>query len=194
MLCTKLPWYVKIARVMAKFWREHEIIAKYAKGKILDVGFAQKPNRFLKGYVVGLDIKLPKEKPKNYTKMIRCDAQKMSEVVKEKFDTVVASNLIEHLENVPQFLRECNKVLNKDGLLIISTDNPYRWQTLLGNMLFIKGKHFGDEHINYWLPWMLNRQAAKYNFILKNIVRGEGLPTPLFTEKWIYVYQKESNL
>lgn len=181
---------IKVARFMAKFWREHEVIEKFAKGKILDVGFAQKPNILLKGYVVGLDINLPKEKPKNYVKMIHCDAQHLSRCVKEKFDTVIASNLIEHLENVSQFLRECSKILNRNGLLIISTDNPYRWQTLVGNTFLIKGKHSGEEHINYWLPRMLNKQAEKCNFALKTIKRGEGLPTPFLTEKYIYVYQK----
>jgi 2-polyprenyl-3-methyl-5-hydroxy-6-metoxy-1,4-benzoquinol methylase len=42
-----------------------------------------------------------------------------------RFDTVIAGDIIEHLENPGQFLRNVGRHLNDDGTLIISTPNPF---------------------------------------------------------------------
>lgn len=41
-----------------------------------------------------------------------------------KFDVVVALEILEHLENQFQFLRNCKSLLSKNGSLILSTPNP----------------------------------------------------------------------
>lgn len=41
----------------------------------------------------------------------------------EKFDAVIAIEVIEHLENPFEFVRQCRKLLKESGLLIITTPN-----------------------------------------------------------------------
>lgn len=42
---------------------------------------------------------------------------------RQKFDLVVAIEIIEHLENPFRFVRECSKILKKDGLIVLTTPN-----------------------------------------------------------------------
>ncbi len=186
---------VKIARMMAYFWAEHKVINQFARGKILDIGFTQRPNKLFRSEVVGLDLEIPRQKPENYSRMVRGDAHRLTKYFRRnEFDTVAASNLIEHLENPTEFMRQCNKVLKKGGLLIISTDNPYRWQTLIGNVFFPKGMMSNDQHIIYVEPRNLNRMAFRQKFSLVDIKCGEGLSFPFLQEKLIYVYRKTGDI
>lgn len=45
--------------------------------------------------------------------------------LKEKFDVIFAGDIIEHLNNVGNFLESCKKHMQKDSILAITTPNPY---------------------------------------------------------------------
>lgn len=62
----------------------------------------------------------------------------------EKFNVVLALEVVEHVDNLELFINSCEKVLMKHGILIISTINR-----TLKSMLFAK---IGAEYILRWLP------------------------------------------
>lgn len=185
---------LRAARALARFSNEHRIIAEYAGSEVLDVGYAQKPITLF-SVKAGIDIEKPRSKPANYGRIVRGDATRLSRYFgRNSFDTIVASNLIEHVENPTEFLRQCSSVLKTKGVLIISTDNPYRWQTLIGNVFLPKGLMSSDVHILYCEPRNLNKMALRLGFELVDLRCGEGLNFPFMQEKFIYVYRKTKSL
>src|SRR3990172_8280965 len=103
--------------------RLHQLIAKYAEGeKVLDIGFAYGPNTYIKDKILyGVDI-AKAEKPANYLEVKRADLNKEPLSFENNFfDTVIMADVIEHVDNPSQTLRECYRVLKDGGRLIIST-------------------------------------------------------------------------
>jgi ubiquinone/menaquinone biosynthesis C-methylase UbiE len=97
--------------------QKHRIIAKLAVGKtIVDVGFAQCPNKFLKGTIIGVDIQKVK-KPQNYSKVhvVNLNNEHLP-LAKNSVDTVILGDVIEHVENPSFLLRESNRVLRGGGI------------------------------------------------------------------------------
>jgi len=45
------------------------------------------------------------------------------DIKEESFDTIIAFDLIEHLEHYRKFLKECKRVIRKGSVLILSTPN-----------------------------------------------------------------------
>lgn len=68
------------------------------------------------------------------------------------FDLIIASELIEHLENVWLFLRESSRVLKTNGILILSTPNIHSVRSIAS--WIVRGWHAGfgplsfPEHIS----------------------------------------------
>ncbi|MCX7338789.1 MAG: bifunctional 2-polyprenyl-6-hydroxyphenol methylase/3-demethylubiquinol 3-O-methyltransferase UbiG [Alphaproteobacteria bacterium] len=72
----------------------------------------------------------------------RCGA--IEDVQAEKFDAVLALEIIEHVENPAEFIARCVDLLKKDGVLILSTLNR-TWQSYLKAIM-------GAEYILKWVP------------------------------------------
>jgi 2-polyprenyl-3-methyl-5-hydroxy-6-metoxy-1,4-benzoquinol methylase len=51
--------------------------------------------------------------------------------VKHKFDTIIAGEVIEHLESPIKFIRYCKSLLKKNGRLVITTPNSIGLQYIL---------------------------------------------------------------
>ncbi len=58
------------------------------------------------------------------------DLNKVFPFKDEFFDVVVAYHVIEHLVNVRLFVSECNRVLKKNGYLLIGTPNLASWHNI----------------------------------------------------------------
>jgi len=66
-----------------------------------------------------------KSKPRNIpnVKYLICDAEDLSRFSNHRFDLIFSSNMIEHLNNPINCLKECKRVLAKDGIIIVTVPN-----------------------------------------------------------------------
>jgi 2-polyprenyl-3-methyl-5-hydroxy-6-metoxy-1,4-benzoquinol methylase len=74
-------------------------------------------------------------------------------------DTIIASEVIEHLDNPYIFLRQCLRLLNNDGILIITTPNP-------SNLGFVFGKQDSKVHKYSWTLEALKNLVESAGFRL----------------------------
>lgn len=167
-----------------------EIAAMFSHGKILDIGFAQMPNPFLNGEVHGLDLYLPRRKPRNYANMLKGSISELVTLYrKSSFDTIIALEVIEHIDSHLKFFKDANLILKPRGSLIISTPSPYYYRTMIGNMFFPKGKAGTPDHISIYAPRILNRVASRAGFELEAYEHVSKLPLPFFSYQSLYVYR-----
>lgn len=88
----------------------------------------------------------------------------------EKFDAVVAIEIIEHLENPFGFIRQCAKLLKSGGLLFVTTPNVEAINSRI--MFLVKGRmiYFDENatmrpaHITPVFTWKLNMALDEANF------------------------------
>lgn len=84
------------------------------------------------------------------------DAQEMN--LNQKFDKIVAGEVIEHIENPGRFLKRCQEHLKPSGKIIITTPNPRRLQMLLW-FLFNEDQPGNPEH-TMWFDWFVMEELA----------------------------------
>jgi len=121
---------------------------------ILDIGcgggLLSEPFSRLGAKVVGIDAsKKNIEIAKHHLKRSKLDieyycASPENFKYKTKFDVVLNMEIIEHVENVQQFIKECTNFIKDDGRMFIATLN----QTLKSYLFAI----VGAEYILKWLP------------------------------------------
>ncbi len=109
---------------------KQKIISEYAKGKTLDVGYAQEPNIYLTG-LYGIDIVERKDSHYKETKIVDLNTD-IFPFENRMFDTVIIGCTLAHVANPVAILIEANRVLRLDGTLIITSPNPhYYWEVVL---------------------------------------------------------------
>jgi SAM-dependent methyltransferase len=176
-----------------------KVITKLTRGtQILDIGFAQDPNPFLKD-PIGIDIQKV-QKPENYKEIHAVNLNKEKIPFKnEIFDTVIAADIIEHLENPSLLLRECNRVLKKDGKFIISTPHANYWWTIIHNwfLRWIKDDDVG-QHLSNWTKLDMVRLLRRNGFYVEKLW-GTEIAIPILNIKipvkkfpmlgWIIIYE-----
>jgi len=178
----------------------HKKVADLAHGRILDIGYAHKPNRHLKGTeVVGIDLDRPDmhiqlfdDCDRNYTFRMQSDFYKVSDYFyPEHFDTILALEFLEHIQNHQDFFRKCNEMLKENGLLIISTPTPFHYKSLISNSLFVHGETNGcPGHIVLHSPRVLNMVARQSGFENVEVTGAAGKHIPFLTYSLLYVYRK----
>ena len=100
-------------------------------GCVLDVGSGHKPyKKFFRGKYFTLD------KNKELKPDFCCDAHKMS-VLSNSFDTVLATELLEHTKSPKKVVKEIYRVLKKDGVCIVSVP-------------FVYHVHEDENSFDYW--------------------------------------------
>lgn len=109
-----------------------------ASAKILDVGcytgefLVKRVKNIAKPRMYGIDInqRFVSLSKKSGIKAIKGDVEKDLPFKSNFFDIVVANQIIEHLVNVDNFVREIHRVLKPNGYLIISTENLSSWHNI----------------------------------------------------------------
>jgi len=152
-------------------------MARFATGRVLDVGFAQKPNPYLRGEIFGFARKTAPTPP-NYKGVMVGDAANLGNV-DERFDTVIAGELIEHLDDPIRFLSGCYQILNPGGKLVLSTPNPYYPPLMWFERLMIRRFFYHQEHVFIFLPRFLVRLMERQGFENVEVYSG-GIVLPVF--------------
>lgn len=113
------------------------------------------------GRVVGVDY-LPEAIARmraDGCEVVWADVQQMD--LGERFDLVVAGDIVEHLDNVGQFLDRCREHLADDGLLLLTTPNPLTVTRYV--RLLVKGSAGGNrEHTCWFTAKLLGQLAARH--------------------------------
>jgi SAM-dependent methyltransferase len=128
-------WDLKRLRIMAD---------NCPPGLTVDLGFMSFPNPFLKGRVVGLDLRFGPT-PRNYMASARAAAEALP--LAGHVEVMCAGELIEHVADPLAFLVECNRALKPGGALILSSPNPYHAGEVLKNLLGLKKGLQADTHL-----------------------------------------------
>lgn len=111
-------WATYRRKLLDKLLEENK---HYYKGIVLDVG-GRRRGKFKRpevGKWIFADIE------KNHTPDILLDVADMSEIKSESIDVVNAIELFEHVEKIEQGLKECHRVLKKNGRIVISVPFLY---------------------------------------------------------------------
>jgi len=177
--------------------------ATLSRGRTLDVGFAQEPNKYLKGEVVGIDIQKVK-RPPNYSEVFVVDLNSEKMPFQNKyFDTVILGSCIEHVENPSFLLRESNRVLKNNGKLIVTVPQANDPWTTIHNWIlpFVKDQDAG-EHLSNWTKLDMIRLIKRNGFNI-NKIHGTNLTIPLIPIKipvgplnmlgWVMIFECEKN-
>lgn len=84
-----------------------------------------------------------------------------------RFDTIVAGELLEHLSNVGAMLDRCHDHLHGDGVLVLTTPNPWAFhrfaQALFGDV------SCNEEHTCWFDERTLRQVLARHGFAIERI-------------------------
>ena len=148
------------------------VISKYAKGKILDVGCGNKPYESLftssKESYTGCDVVQSSE---NKVDVI-CKATELAYDA-DQFDTLFSTQVMEHVDNSDLMMKECNRVLKPGGVFIISV--PLCWELHEEPYDFFRFTKYG-----------LKELCDRNNFEVLEIISNGG--------KWAAITQMNINM
>ncbi len=131
---------------------------------VLDLGCTALPNPFLNNEeVVGLDVSEGLLHD-NYSKLIIGNVMDIDSIFEENsLDSIIAGEIIEHLEDPVCFLRQCHKILKPDGVLVLSTPNPNSLIERFLTLTLSRRYFYTDNHLmlypQRWLIRMLERSG-----------------------------------
>lgn len=97
---------------------------------------------------------------------------------KEKFDFILCSHVIEHIEKCDDALRELNRVLKKDGFLILSVPNEGCLLSQLRNNILQRKILQYTDHKHFFTKKSLLTLSKKAGFKLGHKVLAEGFSFP----------------
>jgi SAM-dependent methyltransferase len=158
--------------------RRLRLLAQLCVGRtVLDVGYAQQPNPYLNGFHrVGIDLNPPAQSL--YEEELVGDVATIpTRFPGRTFDTILCAELVEHLENPYQLLRDLRPLLAPGGRLLVSTPNPLAPPVVVAELLRLKRFFYTRDHLYYFLPRWVERLFEATGYRVDD-VRPVGLWTP----------------
>jgi 2-polyprenyl-3-methyl-5-hydroxy-6-metoxy-1,4-benzoquinol methylase len=164
--------------------RIEDYIAALVSGKkVLDVGcvdhVAQKEtettwlHRHLAesaSSIVGLDIlqdDVCQLAAKGY-RMVCGDA--MTVDLRDHFDVIVAGELIEHVDNPGQFIANMRRHLRHDGMLVLTTPNPFYALHFLEFAVSSPYKRWNPQHVAWFCFFTVENLLSRHGMYLKECI------------------------
>ena len=116
------------------------------KGVMLDFGCGNKPykNLFKVDKYIGLDIEKSGHDHKNEKIDFYYDGKKIP-FQDNYFDSIFSSEVFEHIPNINEILNELNRVLKKDGRILITV--PFVWYEHECPYDYLRYTSFGIKHL-----------------------------------------------
>jgi SAM-dependent methyltransferase len=117
-------------------------------------------------YLVGLDYYAQgvKELKAMGFNVVEGDAQSFK--FDEKFDVVTAGDLIEHLPNLEGFLSSIHGVLDKGGMIVVTTPNPWCWKYVFYHVLFKRLTPVNREHVTWFCLQTIENLVSRFGFVI----------------------------
>jgi len=107
------------------------------------------------------------------TNFVKVDLNtEFNEEINSKYDFIIGLEIIEHLNSPFDFLRRCKRLLNKDGIMIVSTPNVHNCHSRILFLLrgypggFLNAKSGGGEGANGHISPILD---SIFNYYLKQL-------------------------
>lgn len=151
------------------------IIERYVRGrKVLDLGCVGEHPKIEKDpfwlharikkvakYVLGVDIK--KDEVKRLRKLgYNIIAQDVENIdLNDKFDVIVAGELIEHLPNPGKFLERIKTFISQNGYIIITTPNAFSIREFIYNLI---GKRTHQLHTHLYTKQTLEMMLKLHGY------------------------------
>jgi 2-polyprenyl-3-methyl-5-hydroxy-6-metoxy-1,4-benzoquinol methylase len=82
------------------------------------------------------------------------------------FDTILAGELIEHLQNPGQFLEGAARGLKPGGRLVLSTPNVF---CVMLNLMYLYNRPFNPEHVAWFCPQTLRTILTRCGFCITKL-------------------------
>lgn len=157
--------------------RTEEILKWVSGPKVLDVGCTSHRIEIDSPYwlhgclrkkfpsVVGIDVSEENIKvlsAAGFSNLYAQSAETFS--LSEKFDTIVAGELIEHLANPGLFLERSRQHLKADGKLVLTTPNPFSLGTSIYAFLKFPKTCHNPEHTCWFCLRTMNELASRSGF------------------------------
>ena len=188
--------YIK-EKIIKHFALDNNLIAPFSGIKILDIGcgggLISEPFAKMKADVTGIDAskknieiaQIHAEKSDLKTNYLAISSEELLEKSDEKFDVVFALEIIEHVSDAEEFIKNCANLVKPNGLLFVATINRTTKSFLLAKV--------AAEYILRWVPagthdWKkffkpseINNYASRCDLDLQEI---SGFTYNILNDEW----------